>query len=164
MGADVAPNGRRRHFSIGEAPAGRKIGVTDGECHSPDEAFDCVSIEGMASNDPDHLFYLPVEETRERDRPMASRDLLEYRPPGRYDGADGNSVRPRFTAPGVWSNTGVRTQPSSYGPSKTFTGYSLKPIVVTPTATSQPTARHSMRSVGLLTSSVRTWPQWRRVG
>lgn len=92
--------------------------------------------------------------------PVTSRDLLGYRPLGRYDWADGNSVRPRFTAPGVWSNTGARTQQSSYSPSKTFTGYPLKPKIATPKAASQPTARHSAGSVGLLSPSVPLLSAW----
>ncbi len=84
--------------------------------------------------------------------PTTSRDLLGFRPLGRYDWADGNSVRPRFTAPGLWPTRNVRAQPSSYSPSKTFTGYPLKPRVGTPKSKSQPTVRHSAGSVGVL------WP------
>ncbi|WP_295844918.1 GNAT family N-acetyltransferase [uncultured Microbacterium sp.] len=39
-----------------------QIGVADGERLSPGEAIDRISDAGIELNDPDHLFYLPVEE------------------------------------------------------------------------------------------------------
>lgn len=39
-----------------------QIGVADGERISPQDVADRVEAAGIALNDPDHLFYLPVDE------------------------------------------------------------------------------------------------------
>lgn len=81
--------------------------------------------------------YAYVERNRSRHGTSSASGYL------RGDWTDGNSVRPRFTAPGVWSQLNARAPRSSYSPSKTFTGYALtpasktvKPVASTPRSTS----------------------------